>query len=169
MTRERAKPIIAAVDGPALAGGTEIAIACDLIVASGSATFGIPEVKRSLVAAGGGLFRLGRKIPLNIAMELALTGDPISAELAHHHGLVNQLCEPGEALDAAIGLAERICANAPVAVRESRKVVIEATNAPDDVGWQMSVAGMAAAMRSEDFSEGLTAFIEKRPPQWKGR
>jgi enoyl-CoA hydratase len=169
VTRDRVKPIIAAVDGPALAGGTEIAIACDLIVASGTATFGIPEVKRSLVAAGGGLFRLGRKIPLNIAMELALTGDPISAELAHHHGLVNQLCEPGEALDAAIGLAERICANAPVAVRASRKVVIEATNAPDDVGWQMSVAGMAAAMRSEDFSEGLTAFIEKRPPQWKGR
>jgi enoyl-CoA hydratase len=169
VTRERAKPIIAAVDGPALAGGTEIAIACDLIVASSTATFGIPEVKRSLVAAGGGLFRLGRKIPLNVAMELALTGDPISAELAHHHGLVNQLCEPSEALAAAIALAERICANAPVAVRESRKVVIEATNAPDDVGWQMSVAGMAAAMRSEDFSEGLTAFIEKRPPQWKGR
>jgi enoyl-CoA hydratase len=169
VTRDRVKPIIAAVDGPALAGGTEIAIACDLIVASGNATFGIPEVKRSLVAAGGGLFRLGRKIPLNVAMELALTGDPISAELAHHHGLVNQLCDPGEALAAAIGLAERICANAPVAVRESRRVVIEATNAPDDVGWQMSVAGMAAAMRSEDFSEGLTAFIEKRPPQWKGR
>jgi enoyl-CoA hydratase len=169
VTRERTKPIIAAVDGPALAGGTEIAIACDLIVASSTATFGIPEVKRSLVAAGGGLFRLGRKIPLNIAMELALTGDPISAEVAHHHGLVNRLCEPGDALVAAIGLAEQICANAPVAVRESRKVVIEATNAPDDVGWQMSVAGMAAAMRSEDFSEGLTAFIEKRPPQWKGR
>jgi enoyl-CoA hydratase len=169
VTRERTKPIIAAVDGPALAGGTEIAIACDLIVASSTATFGIPEVKRSLVAAGGGLFRLGRKIPLNIAMELALTGDPISAEVAHHHGLVNRLCEPGDALAAAIGLAEQICANAPVAVRESRKVVIEATNAPDDVGWQMSVAGMAAAMRSEDFSEGLTAFIEKRPPQWKGR
>jgi enoyl-CoA hydratase len=167
--RERTKPIIAAVDGPALAGGTEIVVSCDLVVASTTATFGIPEVKRSLVAAGGGLFRLGRKIPLNIAMELALTGDPITAEVAHHHGLVNRLVEPGEALDAAIGLAERICANAPVAVRESRRVVIEATNAPDDVGWKMSLDGMAAAMSSEDFGEGVTAFIEKRPPVWKGR
>ena len=167
--RERTKPIIAAVDGPALAGGTEIVVSCDLVVASTTATFGIPEVKRSLVAAGGGLFRLGRKIPLNIAMELTLTGDPITAEVAHHHGLVNRLVEPGEALDAAIALAERICANAPVAVRESRRVVIEATNAPDDVGWKMSLEGMAAAMSSEDFGEGLTAFIEKRPPVWKGR
>jgi enoyl-CoA hydratase len=167
--RERTKPIIAAVDGPALAGGTEIVVSCDLVVASTTATFGIPEVKRSLVAAAGGLFRLGRKIPLNIAMELALTGDPITAEVAHHHGLVNRLVEPGEALDAAIALAERICANAPVAVRESRRVVIEATNAPDDVGWKMSLEGMAAAMSSEDFGEGLTAFIDKRPPVWKGR
>jgi enoyl-CoA hydratase len=167
--RERTKPIIAAVDGPALAGGTEIVVSCDLVVASTTAMFGIPEVKRSLVAAAGGLFRLGRKIPLNIAMELTLTGDPITAEVAHHHGLVNRLVEPGEALDAAIALAERICANAPVAVRESRRVVIEATNAPDDVGWEMSLEGMAAAMSSEDFGEGLTAFIEKRPPVWKGR
>ena len=167
--RERTKPIIAAVDGPALAGGTEIVVSCDLVVASTTATFGIPEVKRSLVAAAGGLFRLGRKIPLNIAMELTLTGDPITAEVAHHHGLVNRLVEPGEALDAAIALAERICANAPVAVRESRRVVIEATNAPDDVGWKMSLEGMAAAMSSEDFGEGLTAFIDKRPPVWKGR
>jgi enoyl-CoA hydratase len=167
--RERTKPIIAAVDGPALAGGTEIALACDLIVASTTASFGIPEVKRSLVAAGGGLFRLGRKIPFNLAMELALTGDPIAAQQAHHHGLVNRLVEPGKALDGATALAEQICANAPVAVRESRKVVIEATNAPDEVGWKMSVEGMAAAMSSDDFSEGLTAFIEKRPPQWKGR
>lgn len=167
--RERTKPIIAAVDGPALAGGTEIVVSCDLVVASTTATFGIPEVKRSLVAAAGGLFRLGRKIPLNVAMELALTGDPITAEIAHHHGLVNRLVEPGEALGAAIALAERICANAPVAVRESRRVVIEATNAPDDVGWKMSLEGMAAAMSSEDFGEGLTAFIDKRPPVWKGR
>jgi enoyl-CoA hydratase len=167
--RERTKPIIAAVDGPALAGGTEIVLSCDLVVASSTAAFGIPEVKRSLVAAAGGLFRLGRKIPLNIAMELALTGDPISAELAHHHGLVNRLCEPGHALEVATALAEQICANAPVAVRESRKVVLEATNAPDELGWKMSAEGMANAMSSADFSEGLTAFIEKRPPQWKGR
>jgi enoyl-CoA hydratase len=167
--RERSKPLIAAVDGPALAGGTEIVLACDLVVASTTATFGIPEVKRSLVAGAGGLFRLGRKLPLNIAMELTLTGDPIGAEAAHHHGLVNRLVEPGEALDAAIRLAEQICANAPVAVRESRKVVLEATHAADDVGWGMSREGMVAAMSSEDFREGLTAFIEKRAPRWQGR
>jgi enoyl-CoA hydratase len=163
------KPIIAAVEGWALAGGCELALACDLITAGSGAKFGIPEVKRGLVAAAGGLFRLGRKIPLNVAMELALTGDPISADLAHHHGLVNRLCEPGQALEVATGLAEQICANAPVAVRESRKVVIEATNAPDEIGWKMSLEALAAAMSSEDFGEGLTAFIEKRPPQWKGR
>jgi enoyl-CoA hydratase len=167
--RERTKPIIAAVDGPALAGGTEIVLSCDLVVASTTATFGIPEVKRSLVAAAGGLFRLPRKIPFNVAMELALTGDPISAELAHHHGLVNRLCEPGQALEVATALAEQVCANAPVAVRETRKILLEATTAPDEVGWKMSMEGMAKAMSSEDFSEGLTAFIEKRPPQWKGR
>jgi enoyl-CoA hydratase len=167
--RERTKPVIAAVDGPALAGGTEIVLAADLVVASTSATFGIPEVKRSLVAGAGGLFRLGRKIPLNIAMELTLTGDPIDATRAHHFGLVNRLVEPGQALEEAIKLAEQVCANAPVAVRESRKIVLEATNAPDDVGWRMSIEGMGAAMSSDDFSEGLTAFIEKRPPVWKGR
>lgn len=167
--RQRTKPIIAAVDGPALAGGTEIVLSCDLVVASTNATFGIPEVKRSLVAAAGGLFRLPRKIPVNVAMELALTGDPISADLAHHHGLVNRLCEPGQALEVATGLAEQICANAPVAVRESRKILLEATSAPDEVGWKMSMEGMAAAMSSADFGEGLTAFIEKRPPRWTGR
>jgi enoyl-CoA hydratase len=167
--RERTKPLIAAVDGPALAGGCEIALACDLIVASTAARFGVPEVKRSLVAAAGALFRMGRKIPLNVAMEMTLTGDPIDADRAHHFGLVNRLVEPNQALDAAIELADQICANAPVAVRESRKIVLEATNAPDEVGWKMSFEGMAKAMSSEDFSEGLTAFIEKRPPQWKGR
>jgi len=167
--RQREKPVIAAVDGPALAGGTEITLACDMIVASSSATFGVPEVKRSLVAGAGGLFRLGRKIPLNLAMECALTGDPITAEQAHHHGLVNDLCDDGKALERAMALADRICANAPIAVRESRKVVLDATNAPDDVGWKMSADGMAKAMQSADFSEGLTAFIEKRKPNWTGQ
>ncbi|HKH06819.1 MAG TPA: crotonase/enoyl-CoA hydratase family protein [Acidimicrobiales bacterium] len=167
--RERTKPLIAAVDGPALAGGTEIVLACDLVVASTTATFGIPEVKRSLVAAAGGLFRLGRKLPMNMAMEMTLTGDPIAAEQAFHHGLVNRLVEPGKALDGAMALAEQVTANAPVAVRESRKVVLTATHADDEVGWKMSAEAMGVAMTSEDFSEGLTAFIEKRPPRWKGR
>lgn len=167
--RERTKPLVAAVDGPALAGGTEIALACDLIVASNTATFGIPEVKRSLVAGAGGLFRLGRKLPLNVAMELALTGDPIDATRAEHFGLVNRLVEPGEALAGAVELADKICANAPVAVRLSRQVVLDTTYAPDDVGWKRSGEAMVQAMQSEDFSEGLMAFIEKRPPAWKGR
>jgi enoyl-CoA hydratase len=167
--RERTKPIVAAVDGPALAGGTEIVLSCDLVVASRSATFGIPEVKRSLVAGAGGLFRLPRKIPANIAMQCALTGDPISAERAHHFGLVNVLCDDGEAVAKAIELADRVCANAPVAVRETRKVVRDATMAPDDVGWEMSAQAMRTTMRSDDFKEGLNAFIEKRSPSWTGR
>jgi enoyl-CoA hydratase len=167
--RERTKPIIAAVDGPALAGGCEIVLACDLVVASTNARFGVPEVKRSLVAAAGGLFRLGRKLPRNIAMELIMTGDPISAERAYGFGLVNELVEPGEALTAAEALAQRICANAPVAVRESRKVALAATDADDSIGWKMSMDAMGVAMSSADFSEGLTAFIEKRDPQWTGK
>jgi enoyl-CoA hydratase len=115
--RERVKPLIAAVDGPALAGGTEIVLACDLVVASTEARFGVPEVKRSLAAAAGGLFRLPQKLPRNVALEMVLTGDPISAERAHHFGLVNMLCEPGEALATALDLARRITTNAPLAVR----------------------------------------------------
>jgi enoyl-CoA hydratase len=167
--RDRSKPIIAAVDGPALAGGTEICLACDLIVASTNAQFGIPEVKRCLVAAGGGLFRLPRKLPFNLAMELALTGDPIDAERAHHFGLVNHLCQPGEALAAAKDLARRIEANAPVAVRASRRVILAAVTEDEDTGWRLSGEAMAEAMTSEDMKEGLTAFIEKRPPSWQGR
>jgi enoyl-CoA hydratase len=167
--RKRTKPIIAAVDGPALAGGTEITLACDLIVASTAASFGIPEVKRSLVAAGGGLFRLPRKLPFNLAMEMALTGDPVDAARAHHFGLINVLCEPGQALENAKELARRIEANAPVAVRASRHVVLAAMTEDEDTGWRLSGEGMAKAMGSEDSKEGLVAFIEKRPPNWTGR
>jgi enoyl-CoA hydratase len=167
--RERTKPLIAAVDGPALAGGCEIVLSCDLVVASTNARFGIPEVKRSLVAAAGGLFRLPRALPRNVAMELALTGDPIDAERAHAFGLVNELVEPGKALEAALALAERINANAPVAVRQSRRVVVEGMLADDDTAWKVTGDAMAKAMATEDFAEGPRAFIEKRPPEWQGR
>jgi enoyl-CoA hydratase len=168
-SRERTKPIIAAVDGPALAGGTEICLSCDLIVASTTAKFGIPEVKRCLVAAGGGLFRLPRKIPFNIAMELTLTGDPIDAERAHHFGLVNYVTEPGQALERAKELARQIEANAPVAVRASRRVVLAAAQEDESTGWRLSGEAFAEAITSEDSKEGLMAFIEKRPPNWAGK
>ncbi len=168
--RERTKPVIAAVDGPALAGGTELVLAADMVVASNTAKFGIPEVKRNLVAAAGGLFRLPRKIPRNIAMELALTGSlDFSAERAHQFGLVNRLTEEGGALEGAKDLAAEICRNAPLAVAESRKIMIEATDEDDEVGWKMSNEGIGKMFGTEDFNEGLTAFIEKRDPEWKGR
>ena len=167
--RERTKPIIAAVDGPALAGGTEIVLACDLVVASTEARFGIPEVKRSLVAAGGGLSRLPKKLPVNLAMELTLTGDPISAERAHHFGLVNELCEPGDALDTALALAARIEANAPLAVRESRRLVLQYEELDLDDAIHHANKAIMDLASTADFSEGLMAFIEKRPPNWQGR
>ena len=170
VTRERTKPLIAAVDGPALAGGTELALACDLLVASRTAVFGIPEVKRNLVAGAGGLFRLPRKLPRNIAMELALTGRlDFPAERAHHFGWVNVLCEEGEAVAAAKKLAGQICENAPLAVRESRRIMLAATDQPDEVGWKLSGEGMLKMFQAEDFKEGLAAFVEKRAPRWKGR
>jgi enoyl-CoA hydratase len=167
--KARTKPVVAAVNGPALAGGCEIALACDLIVASSAARFGLPEVKRSLVAGAGGMFRLPRALPPKIAMEIILTGDPISAARAYEFGLVNEVVEEGEALNAAIAMAERICANAPIAVRESRAVVLAADTEPDDVLWKMSGRAMRTVMDTEDFNEGPRAFIEKRPPNWVGR
>ena len=168
--RERTKPIIAAVDGPALAGGTELVLACVLVVASKTAVFGVPEVKRNLVAAAGALFRMPRKLPRNVAMELALTGRlDFPAERAYHFGLVNVLCEEGGALEAAKKLAAQISENAPLAVRESRRIILEATDQPDEVGWRLSNEGIAKMFGTEDFTEGLAAFVEKRAPKWKGR
>ncbi|MCC6645645.1 MAG: crotonase/enoyl-CoA hydratase family protein [Polyangiaceae bacterium] len=167
--RERTKPLIAAVEGPALAGGCELALACDLIVASRAASFGLPEVKRSLLAAAGGLFRLPRRLPLNVAMELALTGDPLGAERAHALGLVNALAEPGGALPAALALGGRIAENGPLAVQESRKIVLAATSRDDAALWQASFDAFARLSETEDFKEGPRAFIEKRRPVFKGR
>lgn len=167
--RERTKPLIAAIDGPALAGGLEIALACDLRVASSSARFALPEVKRSLVAAAGALVRLPRAVPLAAAMEMALTGDPINAQEALRLGLINELCEPGEALDAARRLAERVNANGPLAVRATRRLVLESFTQSDREA--MTAAGRAqmALRDTQDFKEGPLAFIEKRRPVWKAR
>lgn len=167
--RDRAKPLIAAIDGPALAGGCEIVLACDLVVASTAASFGLPEVKRSLVAAAGGLFRLPRALPPAVAMELALSGDQLPAERAYSLGMVNRLVEPGRALEAALELAARVCANAPVAVRESRAIVRAAASERDEELWRMTAEAMVRVSRTEDFAEGPRAFIEKRPPVWRGR
>ena len=169
VSRERTKPIIAAVDGPALAGGTEIVLACDLVVASSEARFGVPEVKRSLVAAGGALFRLAKKLPENVATELLLTGDPISATRCHELGWVNVLSEPGSALDDAMALAERITANAPLAVRASLGVMRATVGVDDATAFRLSGQAFVGLASTEDYAEGPRAFIEKREPQWKGR
>jgi enoyl-CoA hydratase len=167
--RERTKPLIAAVDGPALAGGCEIVLSCDLVVASEAASFGLPEVKRSLIAGAGGLVRLPRALPPAVAMEVALTGDPLSAERAFGLGLVSQLVAPGSARDAALELAERINANAPLAVRHSRRLVQAAVRAGDEELWRLTSEALAEVVATEDFAEGPRAFVEKRPPVWKGR
>lgn len=167
--RTRTKPMIAAVEGAALAGGMELCLACDLIVASRAARFGLPEVRRSLVAAAGGLFRLPERLPPNLAMEIALTGDPIDAERLYAFGLVNRLTEPGEALAGALELAGNIEQNAPIAVRATLRVMRTMVRDDDELGWKLSSDAMAEAMASDDNAEGLRAFVEKRPPRWTGR
>jgi enoyl-CoA hydratase len=167
--RERRLPLIAAVEGAALAGGMEIVLACDLVVAARDARFAIAEVKRGLIAAGGGLFRLARKIPTNIALECALTGDPIDAETAHRHGLVNHLAESGAAVDAALELAGRIAGNAPLAVSTSRSVMLESAFDDDATAWRRTAGAFAEIAASQDAAEGVAAFNEKRLPAWSGR
>ncbi len=163
------KPLIAAIEGFAVAGGLEIALACDLIVAARGARLGIPEVKRSLVAAGGGLLRLPRVLPRNIAMELALTGDPIQAERGYELGLVNRLAEPGQALETALELAGQIAPNAPLALAGSKRILVESVDWPESEFWERQGEIVGPVMTSEDAREGSTAFAEKRPPVWKGR
>lgn len=167
--RERTKPVIVAVDGLATAGGCEIVLASDLVVATTRSSFGLAEVKRNLIAGAGGLFRLPRAIGQAAAMEAILTGEPLSAQRAYDLGLVNRLVEPGRAVDEARALAAKICEAAPLAVWESRKVVLAAAYADDDTLKKMTDKAMGRVMSSEDIKEGLTAFIEKRPPNWTGR
>lgn len=163
------KPLIAAVEGYALAGGCEIALACDLIVASEAAQFGIPEVKRGLIAGSGGLLRLPRRIPSQIAMELALTGDMLPATEARQWGLVNRLVPAGQALAAALELAGRIAANGPLAVRVAKQVVNESPHWTADEMWPSQNALLEQVITSEDAREGALAFAEKRAPRWSGQ
>jgi enoyl-CoA hydratase len=163
------KPLIAAIEGFAVAGGLEVALACDLIVAARGARLGIPEVKRSLVAAGGALMRLPRTLPRNLAMELALTGDPIDAERGYQLGLVNRLAEPGQALADALTLAETIAANGPLALAATKRVMAESADWPDQEFFERQSEIVTPVMTSEDAREGASAFAEKREPVWKGR
>jgi enoyl-CoA hydratase len=167
--RERSKPLIAAVNGAAVAGGCEIVLSCDMVIAAEGARFGLPEVKRSLAAAAGGLFRLPRAVGMGPAMEMILTGDPISADRAYQLGLVNHVVPLDGLTDAALELAERIVVNAPLAVRASREIAMKALALDDAELWKMSAAASKAMSETEDFKEGPRAFIEKRAPVWKGR
>lgn len=165
----RTKLWIAAAQGHALAGGLELLLSCDMAVAAETATFGLPEVKRSLVAAAGGVFRLPRALPKAIALQMIATGEPIPAALALQHGLVNAVVPAAEVREAALGLARRVTANAPIAVRESLAIARQALVLGDDELWALSRAGSDRVKQTEDFQEGPRAFVEKRPPRWVGR
>jgi enoyl-CoA hydratase len=167
--RSADKPLIAAIEGFAVAGGLEVALACDLIVAARGARLGVPEVKRSLVAAGGALLRLPRSVPRNVASELALTGDPMQAQRAYELGLVNRLAEPGQALDMALQLAETVAANGPLALAATKRIMVESADWPDAEFFERQREISDPVFASEDAREGATAFSERRDPVWKGR
>ena len=163
------KPLIAAVEGHALGGGTEIALASDIIIAAEDATFGLPEVRLGLAAAAGGAIRLPRRIPYGLALEYVLTGRPIPAPRAHELGLVNHLSEPGQALEDALSLAAEIAANAPLGVRLSKQVMLETQDVSMAEAFELQEPLMQIIRSSEDAAEGARAFVEKRTPVWKGR
>jgi enoyl-CoA hydratase len=169
VTRDFPKPIIGAVNGPALAGGFEIVLSCDLVVAADTARFGIPEVQRGLMAAAGGLIRLPKRVPLAIALEMGMTGDPIDASRALSLGLVNRVVARDQVLAEACALAERIGENSPIAVRLSRQLVREAAEMPEADGWQRTNELAVQIFASGDAVEGATAFAEKRKPVWKSK
>jgi len=163
------KPLIAAVEGYAVALGFEIVLSCDLIVAANDAKFGIPEVRRSLVAVAGGLIRLPRRIPYHLAMEMALTGSSLEAERAAQIGLVNRLAEPGQAVDAALELAEVLVKNGPLALQASKEIVSGSQDWSEEEAWQKQGEIAGPVFVSEDAREGATAFAEKRDPVWSGK
>ncbi|HEX4434783.1 MAG TPA: enoyl-CoA hydratase-related protein [Acidimicrobiales bacterium] len=167
--RQRRKPLIAAVEGPALGGGLEIVLACDLVVAARTARFGLPEVTIGVVPTCAGLFRAPRALPLNIARQLILTGRPLDASRAYEVGFVNAVTEPGHALEEALVLAQQICTNAPVSVQSCLAAVNDIVGADDELGWEQTAQALRAATASADAREGVAAFLEKRPPVWTGR
>lgn len=169
VTAPRTKPWIAAVDGFALAGGFEIALACDLCVASERSTFGLPEVSRGLMAAAGGVYRLARAVPRALALEWIATAATMDAKRARELGLVNRLTAPGEAVRVAIEVAQAICANAPLAVRESLIIARQALDQDDATLMRLSVEAQARLSTTADFAEGPRAFLERRKPRWAGR
>ncbi len=168
VTRDFPKPLIAAVNGPALAGGFEIVLACDLVVAAEDARFGLPEVQRGLFAAAGGPIRLPKRVPLALATEIVITGEPIDAQRAHAVGLVNRLVPRERVLDEALALAERIAENSPAAVRNSLEMVREAVDLTEAEAWHRSNERAVEVFSTGDAIEGATAFAEKRPPRWTG-
>lgn len=163
------KPLIAAVEGFALAGGFEIAITCDLIVSADNAKFGIPEVKRGLAAGAGGLVRLPRQIPRRVAMELAITGEPITAQRAYELGLINRIVPAGQAIEAATALARTVASNGPLAVKTSKQVIEQSQDWSRDDTFARQMPFLDAVIRSADALEGARAFAEKRTPVWKGK